>query len=389
MSRQGTLRCFMLCLLVLVTGIWGSGCHSIDTQVTAPAPLPPSTITLTQSPAAIPGHHTVVPTDYATPSIVSPVPTISGPRASVCLPQPDPSGSAPRTEAIIGLGQGRLVQLTSGESGECLAAVGSGWSRLHDLAPSEARLLVGVFPHELLLVDSATWTSERVARGVAGAFWLDETAFLAWSTNGDLWSAHTDEVTPCVIATNVASAAYCRRLGRLAIERQIRSPEVSSGIHLLETAEDGTLSEPMLLTSEVAVSWGSEGPHLLWSPDCGHLLFPTDPANPSDELDYLAIYDVEAGDVHRLRLPLPSGPLYLSSSGKRLIYNTEGLGRPTDTWIADLDWDAAQATALHTLTGTVLLEGPQRPRSVLLETADSLEVLDLDGLTTRAVRECP
>lgn len=248
---------------------------------------------------------------------------------------------------------------------------------------------MGFSLRELFSVHLPDSSGERLTPEAVGAIWLDEETFLAWSGSGKLWSAQISDVTPCVVDADVTSAAYCPRLGQLAIERQSHPTAVhASGLYLLDVTQES--QEATLLTSEIATRWGVAGSHILWSSECRHILLPVDPVEPEEALsDYLAIIDVKTREVHRLRLPLPSGPLYLSASGKRLFYNSEGLDRPTDTWVIDLDWDTGEVTTMHVLNHTLVLEGPGYRSNVLVSTAEGLKVLNLDDLTLHPVRVCP
>jgi hypothetical protein len=319
----------------------------------------------------------------STPSSVStPCPPTSTATAA-CFPQLDFALRPPQLEVVMGLSQGRILQLvTEGKESGCLIETSGNWSRLHDLSPSGDYVLADFFPRQLYLISLAESSSERVAQNVVGALWLNEETFLYWTTTGALWSAHVGDTTPCSVTSGVTGAAYCPSMGRLAIER---TPE----IYMLELTQFKAARKPTLLTSDGATHGGGEGIEPLWSPDCQHLLFPVDPTNPSDERgDYLAILDITTTEVRRLYVPQPSGPIHLSPSGNHLVYTTERLDQPNVTWIMDLDWRAAQVTASPLLTDSTILQGPLIQPGVLLTSDATVKVLDLSALTIQPVDRC-
>ncbi len=336
------------------------------------------------------------PTEIATstpPPAVTPTTTDTATTSGAtdsCFPQPDSARTASRGETILGLDQGQVLWSTDSVGAEgCFTRTSGQWSRLYDVSPSGMRLLMGFSLRELFRVHLTDSSVERLTPEAVGAIWLNEDTFLAWSGDGKLWSAQVDNVTPCGVDSGVTSAAYCSHLGQLAIERQPHpTARHVPGIYLLDVTQES--QEATLLTSEIATKWGIAGSHVLWSSECRHILFPVDPTEPEEVVsDYLAIIDVETREVHRLRLPLPSGPLYLSASGQRLFYHSESLDRPTDTWVVDLDWDTGEVTTMHVLNHTLVLEGPGYRSNVLVSTAEGLKVLNLDDLTLHPVRVCP
>ncbi len=328
------------------------------------------------------------PQSQATASAITNA-TATSDTTNPCFPWHNPALNATQKTTIIGLDQGNVVWNDSGkEIDGCFRKTSGEWSRLYDVSPSGLRLLTGFSLNELFALQLTDSSAKRLTPEAADAIWLDENTFMVWNNSGDLWSARNDDGEPCRVASGVKSAAYCANSGWLAIERQ---PGVTAahkpGLYLLDVTQN--TQETVLLTDEIATKWGIAGPHILWDSKCEHILFPINPTEPEQEVsDYLAMMNVETREIRRLRVQLPSGPLYLSTSGNRLFYNSEGLDRPTVTWIIDLDWSAGTATTAQTLPNTLVLEGANHNAKALLRTEEGVQMLNLDDLTLQPIQMC-